>query len=214
MGSPNPQRWATGCGVTCCSQGTAPRGKVGPCHSLRTNPAAETGQRGLPAGPLRGAGTAGTGRLRARVDLGSPVTPEGPWAAGDTPWTTAWTQRRERGRPVRQTSLSSRGQVATEQVGTESPPENPKLGEQTQKGAYLRYTGSPTGIWAARGRRVSTRSSEPSGCTAAPRAGSMEPDTPRRQWGPRRVAAGTDCRAGIHHFRSKVRRSVVVIPKQ
>lgn len=67
----------------------------------------ETHQRGLPAGPLGGADNAGTGRLRACVDLGSPETPKGPWAGDDTPRPTAWTQRRERGRPVRHTSLGS-----------------------------------------------------------------------------------------------------------
>lgn len=62
-------------------------------------------------------------------------TPEGAWAAGDTPRPTAWTQRRERGRPVRRTSLSSCGQLATEQVGTESPPEkaDPKFGAHDRK---------------------------------------------------------------------------------
>ena len=60
---------------------------------------------------------------------------------------------------------------------------------------------------------MSRRGSEPLGCTGAPRAGSTEQGTPRKQGEPWAAAEGTSFPAGIHGSHSKARH-LVMIPKR
>ena len=79
---------------------------------------------------------AGTEELGSTKICSLEASEKGLGAGGGTRQQTARTQLRRGGRPVKQTSPSSAGELAIELVGIESPPEkmrDPKFGFQYRK---------------------------------------------------------------------------------